>query len=347
MQVTYFHRRPRPNANYSIEQAFENVRQELAGRVEARVCEAPCISNGIIRRLRIAWHARSRQGEINHVTGDTNFTALSLDGRRTVLTNHDCGYLARTRGLRRQILKTFWLDWPVKRVAAVTTVSPQVKEEIVRLTGCAPEKVHVIPAAASAEFQPMPLSFNERRPRILHVGTAPNKNLPRLIDAIAGWPCVLAIVGRIDERTKAHLVAAKVQYENYVDLTTPQLLRQYGHCDIVSFPSLYEGFGVPVLEAQAVGRPLLTSNREPMKDIAGDGACLIDPTDVSAMRAGIERIAGDEEYRNELIAAGLENAKRFSWRRTAEMYLALYEHVLSEQALASRLDERESRGART
>ena len=81
MQVTYFHRKPRQNANFSIEGVFEGVRRELDGQIDSRVCVAPCLSNGILRRLWIVLHARRHQGEINHVTGDTNFTAILLDGQ--------------------------------------------------------------------------------------------------------------------------------------------------------------------------------------------------------------------------------------------------------------------------
>lgn len=328
MKVTYFHRKPRPNANFSIELVFENVRRDLAGKIDARVCIAPCYSNGALRRLWIAWHARRRQGEVNHVTGDTNFTALLLDGRRTVLTNHDCGYITNNRGLRRWLLKKIWLDWPVRRVAAVTTVSGQIKNEIVQFTGCQPEKVHVIHNAASPAFTPSPLTFNEDRPRVLHVGTAVNKNLPRLIQALAGWPCVLVIVGRLDAEIQAHLRAAKIDYENYVDLPTSELVAQYRACDIVAFASLYEGFGVPILEAQAVGRPLITSDRLPMNEVAGAGGCLVEPTNVEAMRAALKKIARDATYRQSIVAAGFENLKRFSSEQIAKQYLELYQQVL-------------------
>jgi glycosyltransferase involved in cell wall biosynthesis len=335
MQVTYFHRKPRPNANFSIELVFNNVRRDLAGRVDAQVCVAPCFSNGLVRRLWIMWDARRRQGEINHVTGDTNFTALWLDGRRTVLTNHDCGFVTRKRGLRRAVLKKFWLDWPVRHVAAVTTVSSQIKREIVDFTGCDPAKVHVIPNAASPAFAPTPLEFNEARPRVLHLGTAPNKNLPRLIAAVAGWRCVLVIVGRIERDELRLLRDSGVDYENYVDLTTPQLVAQYEACDIVSFASLYEGFGVPIVEAQAVGRPLVTSNRAPMDEVAGAGACLVDPEDAGAIRAALAKIAGDAAYRRHLVAAGFENVKRFSPERIADMYYRVYEQVLAASACAT------------
>ena len=311
---------------------FDNVRRDLRDRIDARVCVAPCFSNGLLRRAWIAWHARRRQGELNHVTGDTNFAALLLDGRRTVLTNHDCGFVTRNRGLRRWLLKKVWLEWPVRHVAAVTTVSSQVKEEIIRFTGCDPAKIHVIPNAASPAFTRAPLEFNAERPRILHLGTAANKNLPRLIDAIAGWPCVLVIVGRIDRDTMRRLASANIDYENYVDLDTAALVAQYQSCDIVSFASLYEGFGVPIVEAQAVGRPLVTSDRQPMNEVAGAGACLVDPLDAAAIRAALARIAADAEYREGIVAAGFENVKRFAPDRIADKYFRVYQQVLAAGA---------------
>jgi glycosyltransferase involved in cell wall biosynthesis len=327
MQVTYFHRKPRPNANFSIEGVFEGVRRELAGQIDARVCVAPCLSNGVLRRLWIAWHARRHQGEINHVTGDTNFTAILLDGQRTVLTNHDCGYLHYSRGWRRWLLRKFWLEFPVRRVAAVTTVSNQIKQEIIRYTGCHPEKVHVIPNASSPAFKPAPKQFDSARPRILQVGTSRNKNLSRLIEAVDGLTCTLVAVGPLDRRMLMRLRERRIDFENYVDLSLPALVHQYELCDLVVFTSLYEGFGVPILEAQSIGRPIVTSDLPPMSEIAGDGAALVSPLDANDIRAAIIRICTDSSYRQQLISAGCENVQRFTPRRVAEQYYGLYKYL--------------------
>lgn len=327
VQVTFFQRKPRRNANYSIERVFDGVRRELAGQIDAEVCVAPVCSDGLFARARIAWHARRRQGQVNHVTGDTNFTALALCGKRTVLTNLDCGYIVRTRGLRRWLLRLLWLKLPVRHVAVVTTISDQIKDEIIRYAGCPPEKIHVIPVAVDPEFQPAPKAFDLRRPRILHVGTALNKNLPRLIEALAGLPCVLVIVGPIDGSVRGRLEALGIEFENFVDLPSAELLRQYKVCDIVAFVSLYEGFGMPIIEAQAVGRSLVTSNRPPMSEVAGEGACLVDPADVASIRSGIDRIISDAQFRERLVERGFENVKRFRPEVIARQYLALYERV--------------------
>jgi glycosyltransferase involved in cell wall biosynthesis len=333
VQVTYFHRKPRPNANFSIESVFESVRRELTGRINARVCVAPFCSNGLLRRLLIGWHARRNQGELNHVTGDTNFTALALDGKRTILTNHDCGYVARTTGLRRWVLLRLWLKFPVKHVAAVTTVSDQIKEEIIRYAGCPPEKIHVIPNAVPHAFKPVFKPFNAECPRILHVGTAPNKNLPRLIDAVAGLGCTLVIVGKINDDVRHQLKEACVEYENHVNLSELEMVRQYEQCDLAAFASTYEGFGMPILEAQAAGRPVLTSDRRPMSAVAGEGACLVDPMNAKSIRAGIDRLVSDADFRNHLIERGFQNIQRFQPERIAQQYLALYEKVLAEANL--------------
>jgi len=329
VQVTFFQRKPRSDGNFSIEGVFESVRRELANKIDARVQIAPAYSNGLLRRILIALHAWWRQGEINHVTGDINFAALLLNGSRTILTNHDCGYILRTRGIRRWLLQRLWLELPVRRVAAVTTVSSQVKQEIVQYSRCPPEKIHVIPNAASPAFKPKLKPFHHPKPKILHVGTASNKNLPRLIAAVEGLNCTLVIVGEIDLEIAEQLHKTRVDFVNRANLPLLELVREYEDCDLVAFASLYEGFGVPILEAQAVGRPLLTSDRLPMSEVAGKGACLVDPTDPKAIRAGIDRIIGDSAYRDSLIEQGFENIQRFHPDRVAQQYFELYKATLS------------------
>jgi hypothetical protein len=104
VQVTYFHRKKRANANFSIEFIFEEMRKQLADKIDGRVHFAPFFSNGLVRRLAIAFDARRHQGQINHVTGDINFATLLLDPRRTILTSHDCSFLARTKGIVETLL---------------------------------------------------------------------------------------------------------------------------------------------------------------------------------------------------------------------------------------------------
>jgi glycosyltransferase involved in cell wall biosynthesis len=328
MQVTYFHRKPRPDANFSIELIFENVRRELAGHIDARICVAPCYSNGLFRRLWIAGHGRRHQGELNHVTGDIHFLALSLDPRRTVLTIHDCHALTRLSGWKRRVLKRYWFDLPASHVAAITVVSEETKRELEKYVPAARGKTIVIPNAVDPIFQPAFKAFPPSRPRILQIGTAPNKNLARLASALEGIDCELQVVGRLSERDREALEATGVQFTTAQDLSPQEIYRCYCEADVISFPSTYEGFGLPIIEAQWVERPVVTSNCSSMPDVAGDGACLVNPFSVESIREGFRRVISDSAHREALVFAGRQNRARFSYAAVAEQYADLYRRLL-------------------
>ncbi|MDX1406931.1 MAG: glycosyltransferase, partial [Saprospiraceae bacterium] len=114
-------------------------------------------------------------------------------------------------------------------------------------------------------------------------------------------------------------------------LDRTQIAEKYRTCDIVTFVSTYEGFGLPILEGQASGRAVLTSNLSPMKEVAGQGACLVDPTDVQAIGDGIRKIIGDRTYRETLIAQGLENVSRYDVSVMARGYIDLYRKAHNNQ----------------
>lgn len=134
----------------------------------------------------------------------------------------------------------------------------------------------------------------------------------------------LRIVGKLTDEQKEILDLYKVEYENVWDLTDEQILQEYKECDFVNFPSLYEGFGMPIIEGQAVGRPVLTSTLSPMQEVAGDGAVLVDPTKPESVRKGYEELKKNPQI---YVDKGLKNVKRFSLADITLQFLEIYKKI--------------------
>src|SRR5258708_13779394 len=164
-------------------------------------------SSGFINRVRIGIEARRYQGEVNHVTGDIHFITLFLKRKKTVLTIHDLGFLNHRFFLSRFVLKLFWLDLPLRNCSVITTVSEATRSEILNKTKIDALRVKVIYNPVSKLFSPSPKSFNKEEPVILQIGSKYNKNVLRLIEALAGIKCKLEIVGEVDDALvrKLHL----------------------------------------------------------------------------------------------------------------------------------------------
>jgi glycosyltransferase involved in cell wall biosynthesis len=327
MNILHYQRRPRANANYSLEFIFEDVRSRLKDRCDIELRVAPRLSNGLFPRLAILADVWMRNRNLIHVTGDIDFAVLGARRDSSVLTVLDCGFVNRSRGLKRWILKKIWLDLPVRWTKFVTTISTAARDEIIELTNCDPEKVIVIPVAISSSFQHAAKPFNIDRPRILLIGTAPNKNLDKTLDALAGLPCELTIIGVIGNEIRSKLQSYSLPFENLVNLSHSEVLEQYHRADLLCFASTYEGFGMPILEAQATGRPVITSNTSSMPEVAGDAAHLVNPFVVDSIRSGVLKVIQDAPYRERLIQKGLENVKRFDPDRIADQYLSLYRRL--------------------
>jgi glycosyltransferase involved in cell wall biosynthesis len=231
------------------------------------------------------------------------------------------------------IIKLLWYDWPAKKADIITVISEDTRKDLMRFTKCKPEKIRVISNFVDPAFHYSPLHFHTGCPRILFIGTTPNKNLERLIEAIEGLPVILDIVGSLSAQQIARLKANHIKYDRSEGLSQKALQEKYNECDLVAFPSTYEGFGLPIVEAQVTGRPLLTSDLSPMRDVAAGGACLVDCFDIASIKKGLLLIMHDAGYRESIIQKGLENVKRFSIDKVAEQYAALYRELMQEKKI--------------
>jgi len=326
VRVTHYHRKPEAT-HFSIERVFADVRKYLPEGIKPRVIEAPLHSRGLWRRLYIAVHATFFQGDVNHVTGDIHFLTIFLGKRRTLLTVCDLVSVRRLRGLRRWVFLLFWYRLPIRRCAVVSVISAETKAELLEYVHVCPDKVRVVHCPVSTAFEAKPKAFQAERPTILHIGTGKNKNLERVAEALSGISCHLRVVGRISDAQRLVLEHYNVPYSSVSNISDAEVLREYQACDMVVFASTYEGFGLPIVEAQATGRPVVTSSVSSMPEVAGDAACLVDPFDVASIRAGIRRVMEDTDYRNLLVQRGFANVERFRAAHIASEYTAIYREL--------------------
>lgn len=323
-------RRAGPQFN-SIENVFNVLLPFFEPAFEVRRTMLPHRTHGPHSMLRNRRFVRQscRDGAIVHVTGHDNYVVSAVKGR-TVLTLHDIGSAFTGSRLRDAFISKNWFAGPLARASAVTVISEFSRQELVAKYPSAAERCRVIPNPVDPRIAFTPATFSSDRPTILQVGTKANKNLPRVAEALSGMPCKLLILGRPGPADLAILRQYNIDFESHFALPYDEVLALYRACDMVLFASLYEGFGMPVLEAQATGRPVITSNVSALPGTAGEGACLVDPLSVVRIREAVQRVAGDAKYRAQLVERGRENAARFSAESVAVEYVKLYHKLMTE-----------------
>jgi glycosyltransferase involved in cell wall biosynthesis len=245
------------------------------------------------------------------------------------------------RAPRGSLAERLTLPLAVRRAGGLLCISEATRDELLSRFPAAQERAHVVPLGVDRSFadasrDAVPAGAGIQRPYVLSVGTLePRKNLARLIKAYASLPVglrdrfELVLVGGRGWAT-AEFDAALARHAEHVRMLGPvtdeELRSLYARATVFAYPSLAEGFGLPVLEAMAAGAPVLTSNRSSLVEVAAGAAELVDPFKVKAIAAGLAALLGDERRRSELSARGRSRAAEFTWERTARQTL---EHLAS------------------
>jgi glycosyltransferase involved in cell wall biosynthesis len=271
---------------------------------------------------------------------------------RRVVTIHDLIHRVAPEahfGLRSLGMRML-VSLAARRSHRVIADSESTREDLVRLMGIVPAKIDVAPLGLGATARAEPMEEAELRRRLalgdravlLSVSAKrPHKNLVRLLEAHALVPAerrpVLVIPGYPtphEDELRRH--AAELGTEEDVRLLgwvlEPELEALYSAAACFVFPSLYEGFGMPVLEAMSRGVPVACSNRSSLREVAGDAALLFDPESARSIADAIERLVADPAEADRLRAAGREQASRFTWRATALATFASYERALADSS---------------
>ncbi len=284
-------------------------------------------------------------------TGVAPFVAPRGAYRRVVTVHDGIPYVyPRTQPLLTQLIFRTLIPLARYTADAVITLSESAKCDLAERAGIPRVKLHVTPLATTHEPEDSPVPVDPvlrrlgvQRPYFLFVGALhPRKNLHRILEAIVSLRTAapatglanLVVVGPPSwgaRAVHAELLrntgpGAEVVYLGYVSDRDLDVL--YRGALALVFPSLYEGFGLPVLEAMVRGTPVITSSTSSLPEVAGDAALLVDPSSTGAIRAAMERILGDEGLRRTLREKGFQRAKAFSWDDTALKTLEVYRAVL-------------------
>lgn len=326
------------------------VQRLLQGRGHARPVRTPIPALPTHRRVLRGlpyWPRAARRDRIDLF--HTAYYPVPRLSSPTVLTVHDLrlATMPETYSRARYLFLKSVMPGSLQRSARIVAVSDDTKNDLVRLFDVPPEKITVSPNPVPARFTRITerslLDSVRRRyglpPEfILSVGKMePRKNIDRLIEAFASvgrrFGVGLVVAGKRDpafaeyyDRVMRRGAEQGVVFTGYVE--DPDLPALYSMARIFAYPSLHEGFGIPVLEAMACGTPVLTSDRSALPEVAGDAAILVDPTSVESIADGLERILGDEPLRERLVERGRERARRFDARSAAGTIMDLYKKIL-------------------
>lgn len=288
--------------------------------------------------------------DLLHVT----YTAPLWARCPVVVTVHDISFVAHPEWFSGRDLRVLSATVPlsIRRARRVITVSDTCREQIIEQYKVSPDKVIAIPNAAGpaadalsddeAHLELEALGLDPQRPYVLAVGNLqPRKNLIRLMNAIRGLAAggldiSLVIAGPEHYRAQEVLDAAReaterVKFTGY--LTDRQLAACYSCAAVFAFPSLFEGFGIPALEAMAQGVPVVCSRSPALPEVCGDAALYFDPFDVDSIADALIRAITDSHLRDDLIRKGRVRAAQFSWQESAQKTLAVYEQAARPTSL--------------
>lgn len=301
--------------------------------------------------IRLSWEMANHPPDVLFVP---SHVLPLIHPRHSVVTVHDLGFQYYPQA--HTLSQNLYLRWSTRHNARaasrILADSQATRQDLVRYYGISPEKIVVVypgrneslaPISEPAALDAVRSRFSLTGPYLLYVGTLhPRKNLVRLVQAFAallssdlpssasGLQLVLAgqrgwLYDEVFAQVRKLDLAGRVILTGYVpEADLPALL---SGALAFAFPSLYEGFGLPILEAMACGTPVVCSDVSSLPEVAGDAALLVDPESVESIAGGLARVVADEHLRRELVNQGFQQVRGFSWRRCAQEALQVLENV--------------------
>mgnify|MGYP003093961740 CR=1 FL=1 len=329
MEVVFINRNPK--IGYSIHKVFLPIIDKMKSYIQVKSLDLTGSTGGIsdvLKNCKAVFNAIStnKKDTVYHITGDVHYCTLPLIGKKVIVTVHDLGRYFNLKGIHKCL---YWIlrIFPLQFAQKVVCISNATVDEVNQAIHLPKDKITVIPDEVGDEFQYSEKAFNASRPTILHIGTRPHKNLTRTIKALKEIKCQLRIIGIVEDSDVKLMDENNIDYAIVQNLSDEELIQEYRNADIINFPSYHEGFGMPIIEGQAIGRLVITSDMEPMKSVAGYGAILCNPYDIDSIHEAYLKGINNCDYREKVIKAGLENVKKYRLDQITKQYLNLYKSL--------------------
>lgn len=312
--------------------SIEEIAQRINKCLQVEIISLPYKSSSIIGILKNIIFIRKIKTKVYHIISPTEAYILPFIKGIKIATFHDLGTMIASRNFIYKIAKIIFYILPAAFFSDfITFVSNETLKEFLKLTKFKKkDKFRVIHNFVAQDFFTQQNQRNKANKKftILHIGTASRKNLEKVIKACRNLDIQLNIVGILSEKQRNLLTKYNIDYKNEYDISTKQIIENYINCDIVTFPSSYEGFGLPVIEANALGKPVIAGDIPVLHEIADNSAIYVNPAISNEIRDAILKLKNNSTFYNRMSYLGLKNSKRFTSEVLVNEYKKLYNTAL-------------------
>jgi len=344
INVTLF-RRPESYKAISMDVYAQNLFQNLCKLSDFNIqlfrpedLRIPLVGKYLTFWIYYPFVAQRQKADINHIIDHSlSHLIYGLDPKKTIITCHDLIGLEIPDSTPFWKRRIFWSNIikNISKAQKVIAGSQHTKDNILKYSLYKSNDIVVIYEGLSTKFRQIEKDkiegrFKFGKPAILHVGHDNfYKNVEGLIKAVAllRKQVLLVKVGPISKRQFRLLKRLKIDFVQFMGLSEEELVQVYNAVDLLVYPSWYEGFGFPVLEAMACGCPVICSNVGSLPEVASDAAIMVSPDDISGITGAIERILENQDLKQQLYGKGLRQAKKFSWEKTAMETADVYRKI--------------------